>query len=97
VRLTRTLGAKLYTTITIWQGGRVAVRSLCEPQRISGRPEAPILPGEVLNLRNRAGGKDKGQGVAYSRRHNGGVNQAQQLIGPAGPAQVTSLLQTGSA
>ena len=98
VRLTRTLGAKLYTND--YNLGKVAeLQSVpyVNLNELAVALKPSILPGEVLNLRIVREGKDKGQGVAYL---NDGtmvvVNQAQQLIGQQVHAQVTSLLQTGS-
>ena len=98
LRLTRNLGAKLYTTD--FNLGKVA-----ELQRIpyvnltelATALKPTVLPGEILTLRLVREGKDKGQGVGYM---NDGtmvvVNQAQHLVGQQVQAQVTSLLQTGA-
>jgi uncharacterized protein YacL len=98
IRLTRTLGAKLYTND--YNLGKVAeLQSVpfVNLNELAIALKPAILPGEVLHLRLVREGKDKGQGVAYL---NDGtmvvVNQAQHLIGQQVHAQVTSLLQTGA-
>ena len=98
VRLTKTLGAKLFTTDynlgKIAEIQRVPYVNLAE---LASRLKPTILPGEVLQLRVVREGKEKGQGVGYL---NDGtmvvVNQGQNLIGQQTPVQVTSLVQTGA-
>jgi len=98
LRLTRTLGAKLYTND--YNLGKVAeLQSVpyVNLNELAVALKPAILPGEVLHLRIVREGKDKGQGLAYL---NDGtmvvVNQAQPLIGQQVHAQVSSLLQTGA-
>jgi uncharacterized protein YacL len=98
LRLTRTLGAKLYTND--YNLGKIAELQSVPYMNLNELAVAlkpSILPGEALHLRLVREGKDKGQGVAYL---NDGtmvvVNQAQHLIGQQVHAQVTSVLQTGA-
>src|SRR5881296_3155381 len=98
LRLTRTLGAKLYTND--YNLGKVAeLQSVpyVNLNELATALKPSILPGEILHLRIAREGKEKGQGVAYL---NDGtmvvVNQAQPLIGQQVHAQVSSLLQTGA-
>ena len=98
LRLTRNLGAKLYTTD--FNLGKVAELQSIPYMNLTELATAlkpAILPGEMLTLRLVREGKDKGQGVGYM---NDGtmvvVNQAQHLVGQQVQAQVTSLLQTGA-
>jgi uncharacterized protein YacL len=98
LRLTRTLGAKLYTND--YNLGKIAELQSVPYMSLNELAVAlkpAVLPGEALQLRLVREGKDKGQGVAYL---NDGtmvvVNQAQHLIGQQVHAQVTSVLQTGA-
>lgn len=98
LRLTRNLGAKLYTTD--FNLGKVAeLQSIpyVNLTELATALKPTVLPGEILTLRLVREGKDKGQGVGYM---NDGtmvvVNQAQHLVGQQVQAQVTSLLQTGA-
>jgi uncharacterized protein YacL len=98
LRLTRNLGAKLFTTD--FNLGKVAELQSVPYLNLTELATAlkpTVLPGEVLTLRLVREGKDKGQGVGYM---NDGtmvvVNQAQHLVGQQVQAQVSSLLQTGA-
>lgn len=98
IRLTRTIGARLYTTD--YNLGKVAeLQSIpyVNLSELATLLKPVTLPGDVLNLKLVREGKDRGQAVAYM---NDGtmvvVNQAQQMIGQNVEAQVTSLLQTGA-
>ncbi len=98
LRLTRSLGAKLYTTD--YNLGKVAeIQSVpyLNLTELATLLKPAILAGEVLTLRLVREGKDKGQAIAYL---NDGtmvvVNQAQHLIGQQVQAQVQTLLQTGA-
>ena len=98
LRLTRLLGAKLYTTD--YNLGKVAeIQSVpyLNLTELATLLKPAILAGEVLTLRLVREGKDKGQAIAYL---NDGtmvvVNQAQHLIGQQVQAQVQTLLQTGA-
>src|SRR5713226_6430338 len=98
VRLTRTLGAKLYTNdYNLSKVAELQSVPYVNLNELAVALKPAILPGEVLHLRIVREGKDKGQGVAYL---NDGtmvvVNQAQPLVGQQVHAQVTSLLRTGS-
>jgi uncharacterized protein YacL len=98
VRLTRALGAKLFTND--YNLGKVAeLQSVphFNLNVLAGALKAVILPGEVLTLRVVREGKDKGQGIGYL---NDGtmvvINQAQALIGQQISVKVLSHLQTGA-
>lgn len=98
IRLTRTIGARLYTTD--YNLGKVAeLQSIpyVNLTELATLLKPVTLPGDVLNLKLVREGKDRGQAVAYM---NDGtmvvVNQAQHMIGQNVEAQVTSLLQTGA-
>ncbi len=98
LRLTRTLGAKLYTNdYNLSKVAELQSIPYLNLNELAVALKPSILPGEVLNLRIAREGKDKGQGVAYL---NDGtmvvVNQAHHLVGQQVHVQVTSLLQTGS-
>src|SRR6266581_1655344 len=98
LRLTRTLGATLYTND--YNLGKIAeLQSVpyVNLNELAVALKPSVLPGEVLHLRIAREGKDKGQGVGYL--HDGTmvvVNQSQHLIGQQVHAQVTSVLQTGA-
>src|SRR5260221_10074684 len=98
VRLTRTLGAKLYTNdYNLSKVAELQSVPYVNLNELAVALKPAILPGEVLHLRIVREGKDKGQGVAYLNDGTMGVvNQAQHLVGQQVHAQVTSLLQTGS-
>jgi uncharacterized protein YacL len=98
LRLTRTLGGKLYTTdFNLGKVALVQAVSYVNLTELATMLKPVILPGEMLNLRLLREGKEKGQGVGYL---NDGtmvvVNQAQHLVGKEIHAQVTTLLQTGA-
>jgi uncharacterized protein YacL len=98
VRLTRNLGAKLFTND--YNLGKIAelqsvncvnLHELAKTMRVV------LLPGEVLNLRIAREGKDKGQGVGYLPDGTMVVvNNAQNQVGQQVDAQVQSTLQTGA-
>jgi uncharacterized protein YacL len=98
VRLSRALGAKLYTND--YNLGKVAeLQSVphFNLNELAGALKPVILPGEMLTLRVVREGKDKGQGIGYL---NDGtmvvINQAQPLVGQQVGVKVLSLLQTGA-
>jgi len=98
VRLSRNLGARLYTND--YNLGKVAELQSVSHFNLNSLAAAlkpVILPGEVLSLRVVREGKDKGQGIGYL---NDGtmvvVNQGQPLIGQQAAVKVLSLLQTGA-
>ena len=98
VRLTRNLGAKLFTND--YNLGKVAELQSVPHFNINALANAlkpVILPGEIFTLRIVREGKDKGQGIGYL---NDGtmvvVNQGQPLIGQQAAVKVLSLLQTGA-
>jgi uncharacterized protein YacL len=98
VRLTRNLGARLYTND--YNLGKVAELQSVPHFNINALAAAlksVILPGEIFTLRIVREGKDKGQGIGYL---NDGtmvvVNQGQPLIGQQTAVKVLSLLQTGA-
>ena len=98
VRLTRNLGAKLFTND--YNLGKIAelqsvnyvnLHELAKSLRVI------LLPGEMLSLRVVREGRDKGQGVGYLPDGTMVVvNNAQSLVGQQVDAQVQSLLQTGA-
>jgi len=98
VRLSRALGAKLYTND--YNLGKVAeLQSVpyVNINELSNALKPVILPGEIFTLRVVREGKDKGQGIGYL---NDGtmvvVNNAQSMIGQQVNVKVLSLLQTGA-
>jgi len=98
VRLSRALGAKLYTND--YNLGKVAALQSVSHVNLNELAIAlkpVILPGEMLTLRVVREGKDKGQGIGYL---NDGtmvvVNNAQSVIGQQVGIKVLSLLQTGA-
>jgi uncharacterized protein YacL len=98
VRLSRALGAKLYTND--YNLGKVAeLQSVphINLNELAGALKPVILPGEVFALRVVREGKDKGQGIGYL---NDGtmvvINQAQPLISQQVSVKVLSLLHTGA-
>jgi uncharacterized protein YacL len=98
LRLTRALGAKLYTNdYNLSKVAELQTVPYVNLNELAVSLKPSIIPGEVLHLRVVREGKDKGQGVAYL---NDGtmvvINQAQHYIGQQVHAQVTSLLQTGA-
>ena len=98
LRLTRVLGAKLYTNdYNLSKVAELQSVPCVNLNELAVALKPSILPGEVLNLRVVREGKDKGQGVAYL---NDGtmvvINQAHHCIGTQVHAQVSSLLQTGA-
>ncbi len=98
VRLTRNLGAKLYTNdynlgkiAELQNVNHVNMHSLAKCMR------TVLLPGEVVTLRLVREGKDKGQGVGYMPDGTMVVvNNGHSAIGQQIEAQVQSLLQTGA-
>lgn len=98
LRLTRSLGGKLYTTD--FNLGKVAELQAVPYVNVSELANAlrpVILPGEIVNLRVVREGKDKGQGVGYlSDGTMVVINNAQHAVGQQVEANVTSLLQTGA-
>jgi uncharacterized protein YacL len=98
LRLTRTLGAKLYTND--YNLGKIAELQAVPHLSLTELATAlkpVVLPGDVLTLRLVREGKDKGQGVGYMPDGTMVVvNQAQHLVGQQVQAQVQSLLQTGA-
>jgi uncharacterized protein YacL len=98
VRLSRLLGAKLFTTD--YNLGKVAeIQSVRHVNiaEVATRMKPAILPGEMLTLRLVREGREKGQGIAYL---NDGtmvvVNNGQSLIGQQAQVEVASLVQTGA-
>jgi uncharacterized protein YacL len=98
VRLTRALGAKLFTND--YNLGKIAELQSVPYVNIHdlARVMKPaILPGEIFNLKIVREGKDRGQGVGYL---NDGtmvvVNNAHSFIGQQIEVQVHSLVQTGA-
>lgn len=98
IRLTRNLGAKLYTNdynlgkiAELQSVNHVNLHSLAKCMR------AVLLPGEMVSLRLVREGKDKGQGVGYMPDGTMVVvNNGQSAIGQQIEAQVQSLIQTGA-
>jgi uncharacterized protein YacL len=98
VRLTKILGAKLFTTdFNLAKVAELQNVPCVNVSELATKLKPVVLPGEVLHLRIAREGKDRGQGVGYL---NDGtmvvINQAQHLIGQTVHVQVTSLLQTGA-
>ncbi len=98
VRLTRLLGARLFTTD--YNLGKVAqIQSVpyVNIAELATRMKPAILPGETLGLRLVREGREKGQGIGYL---NDGtmvvVNNGQSLIGQQAQVEVSSLVQTGA-
>lgn len=98
VRLTRALGAKLFTND--YNLGKVAELQSVQHVNLNEMAKSmrpTTLPGDSFNLKIVREGKDKGQGVGYL---NDGtmvvVNQAQSLIGQQIEVQVQSLVRTGA-
>jgi uncharacterized protein YacL len=98
VRLTRNLGARLFTTD--YNLGKVAELQQVACVNIAELSNAlrPLLvPGDILTLRLMREGKEKGQGLAYL---NDGtmvvVNHAHHLLGQVVQVQVSALRQTGA-
>jgi uncharacterized protein YacL len=98
VRLSRALGAKLYTNdYNLCKVAELQSVPCVNLNELANALKPVILPGEVFSLRVVREGKDKGQGVGYL---NDGtmvvVNNAQSLIGQQINVKVLSLLQTGA-
>ncbi len=98
VRLTRNLGARLFTTD--YNLGKVAELQQVACVNIAELSNAlrPLLvPGDILTLRLMREGKEKGQALAYL---NDGtmvvVNHAHHLLGQVVQVQVSALRQTGA-
>jgi len=98
VRLTRNLGARLFTTD--YNLGKVAELQQVACVNISELSNAlrpAIVPGDILTLRLVREGKEKGQALGYL---NDGtmvvVNHAQHQIGHVVQIQVSTLRQTGA-
>jgi uncharacterized protein YacL len=98
LRLTRLLGARLYTTdFNLSQVADLRGVPCVNLATLANALKPVILPGQVLSLRLVREGKDKGQGVGYcSDGTMVVVNQAQPLIGQSVQVEVTSLVQTGA-
>jgi len=98
VRLTRNLGARLFTTDynlgKVAELQQVACVNIAE---LSNALRPMIVPGDILTLRLMREGKERDQALAYL---NDGtmvvVNRAQPLIGQVVQVQVSSLRQTGA-
>lgn len=98
VRLTRNLGARLFTTDynlgKVAELQQVACVNIAE---LSNALRPMIVPGDILTLRLMREGKERDQALAYL---NDGtmvvVNRAQHLIGQVVQVQVSSLRQTGA-
>lgn len=98
VRLTRNLGARLFTTDynlgKVAELQQVACVNIAE---LSNALRPAIVAGDVLSLRLVREGKEKGQALAYlSDGTMVVVNHAQHLIGQVAHVQVSSLRQTGA-
>jgi len=98
VRLSRALGAKLFTND--YNLGKIAEFQSVLHVNIHDLARAmkpAVLPGEILNLKIVREGKDKGQGIGYL---NDGtmvvVNNGHGFIGQQVEIQVQSLVQTGA-
>src|SRR6266516_4640676 len=98
VRLTRALGAKLFTND--YNLGKIAELqsvSYVNIHELARVMKPAILPGEIFSLKIVRDGKDKGQGIGYL---NDGtmvvVNNAHNFIGQQIDVQVHSLVQTGA-
>src|SRR2546427_2374864 len=98
VRLTRALGAKLFTND--YNLGKIAeLQSVpfVNIHELARSMKPAILPGETFGLKIVREGRDKGQGVGYL---NDGtmvvVNNAHNFIGQQIDVQVHSLVQTGA-
>jgi len=98
VRLTRALGAKLFTND--YNLGKIAELqsvSYVNIHELARVMKPAILPGEIFSLKIVRDGKDKGQGIGYL---NDGtmvvVNNAHPFIGQQIEVQVHSLVQTGA-
>jgi len=98
VRLTRNLGAKLFTND--YNLGKIAeLQSVnyVNLHDLSKVMRVVLLPGEMLSLKIVREGKDKGQGIGYLPDGTMVVvNNAQALIGQQLEVQVQSTLQTGA-
>lgn len=98
VRLTRNLGARLFTTDynlgKVAELQQVACVNIAE---LSNALRPSIVPGDVISLRLVREGKEKGQALAYL---NDGtmvvINHAHHLIGQVVQIQVSTLRQTGA-
>lgn len=98
VRLSRALGAKLYTND--FNLGKIAeLQSVpyVNLNHLASSLKSVVLPGESLSLKIVREGKDKGQGVGYLQDGTMVVvNHGQGAIGQQVEVQVQSLLQTGA-
>lgn len=98
IRLTRMLGAKLYTND--YNLGEIAELHSVPYVNLSKLAlclKPVVLPGEILSLRIAREGKDKGQGVGYLPDGTMVVvNHAQGCINQQVQAQVQSVHQTGA-
>ena len=98
LRLTRTLGGKLYTTdFNLSRVAELQSVPYVNIAELAGALRTLTVPGEILNLRLIREGKDRGQAVGYlSDGTMVVVNNAQHAIGQQVQAQVTTLHQTGA-
>lgn len=98
VRLTKTLGGKLYTTD--YNLGKVAeIQSVpyVNITELAMALKPAIIPGEGLNLRLTREGKEKGQAVGYLPDGTMVVvNGATQKIGQQARVEVQNIVQTGA-
>lgn len=98
VRLTKMLGAKLYTND--YNLGKIAELQSVPHVNINALARAlkpQVHPGEMLEVHIVREGREKGQGIGYlSDGTMVVVNQSQRLVGQQAEVQVLSLLQTGT-
>ncbi len=98
LHLTRTMGAKLFTTD--YNLGKLAeLQNLpcVNINELANALKPVVLPGEILSLKIVREGKDKGQGVGFM---NDGtmvvVNEAAEHIGGKVDARITNRVQTNA-
>jgi uncharacterized protein YacL len=98
LRLTRTLGGKLYTTdFNLSRVAELQSVPYVNIAELAGALRSVTLPGEMLTLRLVREGKDRGQAVGYlSDGTMVVVNGAHHAIGQQVQAEVTALHQTGA-
>jgi len=98
LRLTRTLGGRLYTNDhNLAEIAELQSIPCFNLHKLAAVLKPVIVPGELFNLRLVRDGKEKGQAVGYlSDGTMVVVNHAQTLVGQQVPVQVSSLVQTGA-
>jgi uncharacterized protein YacL len=98
LRLTRSLGGKLYTTdFNLSRVAELQSVPYVNIAELAGALRTVTLPGETLSIRLVREGKDRGQAIGYlSDGTMVVVNGAQHVIGQQVQAQVSALHQTGA-